>query len=145
MSNFLMEKSAVLDTRSAYSGWTCKGLTHEGFGSTPSPPFRLDLTAWALRRLPINAVDRWDGNTYQRVLVVDDCLVEVSVTRTGLPTSLELHVSVSSRLAKGHVSGLIAILEKMLGHGAIALGSFSTSSRGKRLAQVRVTCYSSAP
>ena len=28
------------------------------------PPFRLDLTVWALRRRPGNLVDRWDGRTY---------------------------------------------------------------------------------
>ena len=29
----------------------------------PRGPFRLDLTAWALRRRPHNAVDRWDTGT----------------------------------------------------------------------------------
>ena len=38
------------------------------FTLQPVPPFRLDLTAWALRRRPHNAVDRWDGDTYRRVL-----------------------------------------------------------------------------
>jgi DNA-3-methyladenine glycosylase II len=31
------------------------------------PPFRLDLTTWALRRRPHNAIDRWDASTYRRV------------------------------------------------------------------------------
>jgi len=29
-------------------------------------PFRLDLTAWALRRRPRNCIDRWDGSWYSR-------------------------------------------------------------------------------
>jgi hypothetical protein len=42
-------------------------------------PFRLDLTAWALRGGAHNAVDRWDGTCYGRTLVVRDRPVEVSV------------------------------------------------------------------
>jgi hypothetical protein len=36
----------------------------------PSAPFRLDLTAWALRRPAHNAIDRFDGSTYRRVVSV---------------------------------------------------------------------------
>ena len=32
----------------------------------PLPPFRLDLSVWALRRRPKNNVDVWDGSTYRR-------------------------------------------------------------------------------
>lgn len=49
----------------------------------PLPPFRLDLTAWALQRRPGNLVDRWDGGTYRRVLVVKDNPVEIAVTQPG--------------------------------------------------------------
>jgi len=38
------------------------------FTLLPRPPFRLDLTAWTLRRRPENAIDAWDGTTYRRVL-----------------------------------------------------------------------------
>ncbi len=34
------------------------------FQLRPLPPFRLDLTAWVLRRRPENAVDRWDGGMH---------------------------------------------------------------------------------
>lgn len=34
----------------------------------PLAPFRLDLTVWTLRRRPDNSVDRWDGQTYRRVM-----------------------------------------------------------------------------
>lgn len=34
-----------------------------------APPFRLDLTAWVLRRLPINAMDHWQDRTYSRVML----------------------------------------------------------------------------
>lgn len=38
------------------------------FAIHPLPPFRLDLTVWALRRRPENILDRWDGHVYRRVL-----------------------------------------------------------------------------
>jgi len=41
------------------------------------PPYRLDLTAWALRRRADNAVDCWDGRSYRRVLELGGRLVEV--------------------------------------------------------------------
>ena len=42
------------------------------------PPFRLDLTVWALRRRPRNLVDRWDGVTYRRVVVLNGRAMEVA-------------------------------------------------------------------
>jgi DNA-3-methyladenine glycosylase II len=47
------------------------------------PPFRLDLTVWALRRRPRNAIDRWDGATYRRVIVVGGRPTELSVSQAG--------------------------------------------------------------
>ena len=38
----------------------------------PRAPFRLDLTTWALRRRAHNAIDRWNGSSFERVLSVDD-------------------------------------------------------------------------
>jgi DNA-3-methyladenine glycosylase II len=46
-----------------------------------APPFRLDLTVWALRRRPINRIDRWDGTTYRRTLFAGDTPVELAVTQ----------------------------------------------------------------
>ena len=49
----------------------------------PIPPFRLDLTAWALRRTPVNAMDRWDGSKWGRTLVIDDTPIDVAVAEEG--------------------------------------------------------------
>jgi len=46
--------------------------------STASP-FRLDLTSWALRRRERNAVDRWDGRQYTRVIAVGSSPVRLTV------------------------------------------------------------------
>lgn len=51
----------------------------------PVPPFRLDLTVWALRRRARNLIDRWDGTTYRRVIVSE-----------GRPTELAVRQVVSS-------------------------------------------------
>jgi DNA-3-methyladenine glycosylase II len=47
------------------------------------PPFRLDLTVWALRRRPENKMDRWDGKTFFRGLVLNGKPVEIAVIQIG--------------------------------------------------------------
>ena len=49
----------------------------------PIPPFRLDLTVWALRRRARNRIDRWDGTTYRRVIVVEGRPTELAVRQAG--------------------------------------------------------------
>jgi len=49
------------------------------FGLRPKPPFRLDFTAWALRRRERNIVDLWDAATYQRVLQIRDLKMALGV------------------------------------------------------------------
>ncbi len=49
------------------------------FSLEPVAPFRLDLTAWALRRRAENIIDRWDGSTYRRVLILEGLPVEVEI------------------------------------------------------------------
>ncbi len=55
---------------------------HLTFEVKPVPPFRLDLTVQALRRRAINDVDRWDGRTYRRMLVVDQRPLSLEVVQT---------------------------------------------------------------
>src|SRR5437660_12834793 len=49
----------------------------------PTLPFRLDLTVWTARRRSGNAVDRWDGHVYRRVLVLHGTPVEIAVEQAG--------------------------------------------------------------
>ncbi len=66
------------------------------FELLPVAPFRLDLTVWTLRRRPENAIDRWDGQTYRRVLAFEGQLpFEVAVSQPGAPDSPQLKVTVS--------------------------------------------------
>ena len=45
----------------------------------PVPSFRLDLNVWALRLRAENIIDRWDGKTYSRLIVLDERAVELIV------------------------------------------------------------------
>jgi DNA-3-methyladenine glycosylase II len=56
------------------------------------PPFRLDLTVWALRRREQNRIDGWDGRTYRRVLVVDGAPIELAVTQGANASASRLDV-----------------------------------------------------
>ena len=53
------------------------------FTLRPVPPFRLDLTAWALRRRSRNLIDRWDGTTYRRVVALGGRPTELAVRQAG--------------------------------------------------------------
>ncbi|MGE3274422.1 MAG: DNA-3-methyladenine glycosylase [Vicinamibacterales bacterium] len=59
----------------------------------PIPPFRLDFTVWALRRRARNAIDRWDGVTYRRTVLLDHGPAELSVSQDGPPTKPRLIVT----------------------------------------------------
>lgn len=57
-------------------------------------PFRLDLTVWALRRRPHNAVDAWDGISWRRVTALAGRPVEIVVRqeRRGRATLVPVEV-----------------------------------------------------
>jgi hypothetical protein len=63
----------------------------------PRGPFRLDLTAWALRRRSHNAVDRWDSATYERVVSLAGGPVALSVTQVAGPEAPRLSVLLAGR------------------------------------------------
>ena len=70
---------------------------HRRLRIDPHGPFRLDLTAWALRRHARNAVDRWDAATYTRVMSLDDGPVALSVTQAPEPAEPRLSVLLAGR------------------------------------------------
>jgi DNA-3-methyladenine glycosylase II len=65
------------------------------FQVKPVPPFRLDLSVQALRRRATNAIDRWDGATYRRVLVADGRPLGIEVVQVAPPERPMLRVTVS--------------------------------------------------
>ncbi|HWG09325.1 MAG TPA: hypothetical protein VN672_09985 [Solirubrobacteraceae bacterium] len=79
-------------------------------------PFRLDLTAWALRRRAHNEVDRSDASGYQRVLSIEGGPVAVSVSQNGGLESPRLSVLLAGRPIDRHVVVLAhGALDKLLG------------------------------
>jgi DNA-3-methyladenine glycosylase II len=91
-------------------------MSNVSFTLDPVAPFRLDLSAWALRRRPENAVDRWDGVHYQRTLIVAERPVAVTVTQVGLPDQPRLHATATGTwLVPRLESPLRATLERLLG------------------------------
>jgi DNA-3-methyladenine glycosylase II len=71
--------------------------TKRGLELHPRPPFRLDLTVWALRRREQNAIDTWDGRTYRRALLVDGEPLELAVTQVGAASTPRLEVVMTGR------------------------------------------------
>lgn len=70
-------------------------MSRTTFTLQPTPPFRLDLTVWALRRRPDNTIDRWDDNTYRRVMNTANGVIDVDVRQGGPPHAADLHVTVA--------------------------------------------------
>ena len=88
------------------------------FSSPAAVPFRLDLTAWALRRRRGNLIDRWDGNTYRRMLPINGDPLEVGVCQTdsGKQSAVRVTVSGAPRSARSQ-SAIKAFLVRTLGLG----------------------------
>jgi DNA-3-methyladenine glycosylase II len=103
------------------------------FHLRPRAPFRLDLTAWALRRRPRNLIDRWDGARYSRILVIDGAAVHLSVTQTD-PSSqpqIECTCNYPNRTPKPeHVTGAV---ERLLGLNVDMSGFERLARRDSRL------------
>ncbi|HET6881214.1 MAG TPA: AlkA N-terminal domain-containing protein [Pirellulales bacterium] len=86
------------------------------FPLTPVAPFRLDFTVWTLRRRADNAIDRWDGETYRRLLPLGHraALVAVRQLRAGQRPRIEVSVTGASATAATK-SAATAALERLLG------------------------------
>jgi DNA-3-methyladenine glycosylase II len=112
-------------------------MSRDAFFLEPSPPFRLDLTVWTLRRRPDNAVDRWDGRTYRRVLPLSSGLVEVAVTQVGPAETPRLQVSVEGQPLRASVrSEVTSALERLLGLWIDLAGFYRLAALEKELADL---------
>jgi DNA-3-methyladenine glycosylase II len=98
------------------------------------PPFRLDLTVWALRRRPRNLVDRWDGVTYRRVVVVNGRAMEIAVQQAGAPTAPRLDVTVTpAPRSEADKRQLRRLLDRLLGLRIDLSAWYRTANRDPRL------------
>lgn len=85
------------------------------FELSGTPPFRLDLTVWALRRRPDNSVDQWDRRTYRRVLVLGGAPTSMAIRQVGLPDAARLQVTVNASPALDHAPAVARLLRQVLG------------------------------
>jgi len=109
-------------------------MVNTSFQLKPKPPFRLDLTAWALRRRPDNIVDRWDGQTYGRVLVIDGSPLEIEVTQTGTLGNPRVQIAVTGPQHSPRLKATVtSALERMLGLPTDLSGFYSFARHDKKL------------
>jgi DNA-3-methyladenine glycosylase II len=86
------------------------------FALTPLAPFRLDLTVWALRRRPHNAVDLWDGQVYRRVVLQRGEPIIVEVVQQGSPDAPQLQATARSASDVAPDQATVAeVLRRLLG------------------------------
>lgn len=101
----------------------------------PVPPFRLDLTVWALRRRARNIIDRWDGTAYRRVLNLGDKPVEVEVRQAAGGEQPRLAVTVRGKRAGVRIRNAVReAITRMLGLNADLTAFYSLAARDRRLA-----------
>jgi DNA-3-methyladenine glycosylase II len=99
----------------------------------PEPPFRLDLSVWALRRRPGNTVDRWNGTSYSRALAFTNDSVGVSVTSTGGPNASRLAIAITGMSIGRRVEeDARATIDRMLGL-SVDLSNFFRMADGDEL------------
>jgi len=110
-------------------------LTSTSFVLSPRPPFRLDLTVWLLRRRSHNLMDRWDGRTYQRVLMIREEPVLATVFQSGSPHAPELQVKITGENpgVPEAVPALKAALTRMMGLDADLEGFYHLAGQDPRL------------
>ena len=85
------------------------------FTLRPQPPFRLDLTVWALRRRAHNVVDRFEDGIWRRALVIGNSPVAIAVRQTRSGERPEIEVLISASRPQAVKAEVAAIVTRMLG------------------------------
>jgi len=85
------------------------------FTLRPRPPFRLDVTVWALRRRAHNVVDRFDGGVWRRIFVIGNAPVAVAVRQTRLGARPEIDVQIKAARPQAAKTEVSATVTRMLG------------------------------
>jgi DNA-3-methyladenine glycosylase II len=108
-------------------------MTQTSLRLRPQPPFRLDLTVWALRRQPQNLIDRWDGTAYRRVIAINNNAFETSVSESRKHQG-ELRVIIEGDQADRTVKELIKqAVENTLGVHVDLHGFYRAAARDQKL------------
>ncbi len=103
----------------------------------PNPPFRLDFTVWALRRRERNAVDRWDGITYRRIVVIGGRVTELAIQQSGSPSAPRIMVTVTPSLRTAMDRRQVrSLVDRLLGLHVDLSEWYRVSRRDRRLAEL---------
>jgi len=112
----------------------------------PVLSFRLDFTVWALRRRPNNIVDRWDGSTYRRVVLLDGGPAEIEIAQTGTLDNPILRVSLScTELGSNAKATVKAIVDRMLGLRTDLTDFYNLAAGPQKLRFLRQDFYGLKP
>jgi DNA-3-methyladenine glycosylase II len=112
----------------------------------PIPPFRLDLTVWALRRRPRNAIDRWDGTTCRRVILLGEAPTELAVRQAGSIAAPRLIVTATPSLrASVERHRVRALVGRLLGARIDLTGWYRTAEGDARLWPLATTFQGMKP
>jgi DNA-3-methyladenine glycosylase II len=107
------------------------------FELRPVPPFRLDLTTWALRRAATNRVDRWEEGAYQRTLWVEGRAVEVTAMQAGPAERPRVQVRLAGdEITPAARAGARRTLEWMLGLRLDLSGFYALAARHPKLSEL---------
>ena len=101
----------------------------------PVAPFRLDYTAWALRRRDKNIIDLWDGRRYIRLFFIENQLIKVSVEQKN---ENEISVLTDKIIDKKTKLKLVQTLENMLGLNRELQDFYRIASQDSHLAPLVV-------
>ncbi len=100
----------------------------------PAPPFRLDLTAWVLRRRPANSIDQVTNGAYMRIFAVDGMPVGARIVRLGTSERPTLEVTFVGRNITPRIErSLRDCLGKTLGLSVDLSDFYSMSARYPKL------------
>ena len=103
----------------------------------PHPPFRLDFTVWALRRRPRNDIDRWDGTTYRRVVMIGRRVTELAIRQSGSSAAPHIIVTATPSLRTPADSRqLRSIVDRLLGLRINLSEWYRVAHRDRRLAEL---------
>ena len=81
------------------------------------PPFRLDLTVWALRRRATNNVDLWSVNHYSRIIVFDNDTIKIDISQKNKGDGPILQVTLNGQadIDDETVESVSSLVKTMLG------------------------------
>ncbi len=103
----------------------------------PAPPFRLDLTAWVLRRRSTNSIDQVTNGAYARVFVVDGMPVGARIVQLGTSEKPKLGVTlVGGNITPRMERVLRDCFSEVLGLGVDLSDFYSMSARYPELSSI---------